>query len=181
MDEDGSSTVAVTVGTAGWRTALGDPEALCREAVTAALAEAVPGQWLAAAEVSLLLSDDAAVRRLSAGYRGHDRPTNVLSFPALELVPGRWPAQPPAEPPFLGDIVLAEETVRREACGDRWPLAAHLSHLVVHGTLHLLGYDHQAEADAVVMEDLERRILARLGLPDPYVSDDDQDTLERTP
>lgn len=180
MDEDGSSTIAVTVGTSGWRTALGDPEALCREAVTAALAETVPGGWLASAEVSLLLSDDASVRRLNAGYRGHDRPTNVLSFPALELVPGRWPVRPPAEPPFLGDIALAEETVRREAADEDTPLAAHLSHLVVHGTLHLLGYDHEVEADAVVMEDLERRILGRLGLPDPYALDDDQDTLERT-
>jgi probable rRNA maturation factor len=176
--DDGSSTIAVTVGTHGWRTALPDPEALCREAVTAVLVEVVPGRWLAEAEVSLLLSDDATVRRLNADYRGRDRPTNVLSFPALELVPGVWPREGPAVPPFLGDMVLAEETVRREAESEGRPLSAHLTHLVVHGTLHLLGYDHKAEADALVMEELERQILTRLGLPDPYAFDDDQGILE---
>jgi probable rRNA maturation factor len=181
MDDDGCSTIAVTVGTNGWRTALGDPEALCREAVAAALAEAVSGRWLAEAEVSLLLSDDATVRRLNADWRGHDRPTNVLSFPALGLVPGAWPDRPPAMPPFLGDIVLALETVRREADGEGKPLPTHLSHLVVHGTLHLLGYDHEREADAVVMEGLERRILAGLGVADPYACEDHQDFLETTP
>jgi probable rRNA maturation factor len=181
MNDDGSSTIAVTVGTNGWRTALRDPEALCRTAVTAVLAKVVPGRWLADAEVSLLLSDDATVRRLNASYRGRDRPTNVLSFPALELSPGAWPRQAPSVPPFLGDIVLAEETVLREADAGGRSLSAHFSHLVVHGTLHLLGYDHEGEADALVMEGLERQILTCLGLPDPYPSDDDQDILETTP
>jgi probable rRNA maturation factor len=181
MDDDGCSTIAVTVGPDGWRTALGDPEALCRKAVAAALAKAVPGRWLAEAEVSLLLSDDVTVRRLNADWRGHDRATNVLSFPALGLVPGVWPDQAPARPPFLGDIVLALETVRREAASEGKPLPAHLSHLVVHGTLHLLGYDHEREADARVMEGLERRILAALGVADPYACEDHQGFLETTP
>jgi probable rRNA maturation factor len=180
MDDDGSSTIAVTVGTDGWRTALRDPETLCREAVTATLAEVVHGRWLAEAEISLLLGDDVTVRRLNAGYRGHDQPTNVLSFPALELVPGAWPPEGPAGPPFLGDIVLAEETVRREADADGKPLAAHVRHLVVHATLHLLGYDHEREADALAMEELERQILAGLGVADPYASAEDQDILETT-
>jgi probable rRNA maturation factor len=181
MDDDGSSTIAVTVGPDGWRTALRDPEALCREAVTATLAEVVHDRWLAGAEISLLLGDDATVRRLNAAYRGHDRPTNVLSFPALELVPAAWPLEAPAtQPPFLGDIVLAEETVRREADADGKPLAAHVCHLVVHGTLHLLGYDHEREADAIAMEGLERQILAGLGVADPYASEKDQDILETT-
>jgi probable rRNA maturation factor len=180
MDDDGCSTIAVTVGTNGWRAVLSDPEALCRKAVAAALAETVPGRWLAEAEVSLLLSDDATVRRLNAGWRGHDRATNVLSFPALGLVPGAWPDRAPAMPPFLGDIALALETVRREADGEGKPLSSHLVHLVVHGTLHLLGYDHEREADALVMEGLERRILAGLGVTDPYAFEDHQDFLETT-
>ena len=180
MDEDGPSSIAVTVGTAGWRTALADLEVLCQTAVAAALMETAAGAWLAVAEVSLLLSDDRTVRRLNAAYRGHDRPTNVLSFPALELTPGRWPLEPPAGTPFLGDIVLAEETVRREAERENKPLAAHLSHLLVHGTLHLLGYQHDEDEGAAAMEELERRILARLGLPDPY-GHDDRETLEAKP
>lgn len=181
MDEDGSSTIAVTVGTAGWRTALAEPEALCREAIAAALAETVAGRWLAEAEVSLLLSDDATVRRLNSAYRGQPKPTNVLSFPALELTPGRWPEQPPDRTPFLGDIVLAWETVRREAKSEARPLGDHISHLVVHGTLHLLGYDHEEDAGAAVMEDLERRILARRGVADPYAQNEDQGCLETMP
>lgn len=114
------------------------------------------------AELSLLFTDDEAVRALNAQWRGKDRPTNVLSFPVQAVSPGD-----PA-PPLLGDIVLARETVEREAALEGKPFDHHLTHLVVHGLLHLFGYDHQYERQARVMEGLEREILARLGMADPY-------------
>ncbi len=103
------------------------------------------------------------MRALNAGWRGKDKPTNVLSFPAS-------PAAAPgaALPPMLGDIVLAAETVFGEAALDGKPVEHHLSHLIVHGLLHLLGYDHETDGQAEAMEAVERRALARLAIPDPY-------------
>lgn len=114
------------------------------------------------AEVAIVLTDDSGIRTLNRDWRGIDKPTNVLSFPA---------PQPPAgsaQPRVLGDIAIAYETTRREAEDENKPFANHLSHLAVHGFLHLIGYDHETEADAEKMENLERRILASLGVPDPY-------------
>ncbi|MGE0767267.1 MAG: rRNA maturation RNase YbeY [Hyphomicrobiaceae bacterium] len=108
---------------------------------------------------------DADVRGLNARFRGQDKPTNVLSFPAQVPPAG---VLGPGEPASLGDIVLAAETVAREARALGIPMEQHVQHLVVHGTLHLLGYDHEADEDADLMEALETRILARLGVPDPY-------------
>lgn len=113
---------------------------------------------------ALVLSSDANVRGLNARFRGIDRPTNVLSFPSGEE-PG-----PGAE---LGDIVLARETLGREAALDGKPLAHHFAHLVVHGTLHLLGHDHEDDPAADAMERLEAAILADTGVPDPYSEDHD--------
>jgi probable rRNA maturation factor len=113
-------------------------------------------------ELSLVFTDDAHIRALNAAWRGKDKPTNVLSFPAVPVTPGA------ALPPMLGDIVLACETVGREAALEGKPFDHHLSHLVVHGFLHLLGHDHEDEAEAAAMEALERRILAGLAIPDPY-------------
>lgn len=112
-------------------------------------------------EACVALSDDAGVRRLNGAYRNKDKPTNVLSFPAAEL--GSQPG-----PRFLGDIVLAEETLLREAAEQRKPPGHHLQHLVIHGVLHLLGYDHETDAEAEVMERLETEILAAIGIDDPY-------------
>jgi probable rRNA maturation factor len=111
------------------------------------------------AEVSLLFCNDAAIRELNRQWRGQDKPTNVLSFPA---------ADEPGAMPLLGDIAIAFETTAREASEEDKPLAAHFCHLVVHGLLHLLGYDHETEAEAEVMEGHERAILAELGIDDPY-------------
>jgi probable rRNA maturation factor len=166
MDSDGPSTVSLTVDRAAWQAVVADPEQLCRQAVLATLRRAAP--WLAVAEVSVLLCDDAEIRRLNASYRGQDRATNVLSFPALELDPDQTPAAPGASPVLLGDIVLAAETVRTEALAQGKPPEDHFRHLIVHGCLHLLGHDHQDEAGASRMERLERLILAELGIPDPY-------------
>lgn len=114
------------------------------------------------AELSLVFTDDAHIRALNAAWRGKDKPTNVLSFPAMAAVSGT------ELPPLLGDIVLAGETVEREAVLEGKPFDHHLSHLIVHGFLHLLGHDHENEAEAAAMEALERRILAGLAIPDPY-------------
>ncbi|MGB8817742.1 MAG: rRNA maturation RNase YbeY [Rhizobiaceae bacterium] len=119
-------------------------------------------------EISLLFADDATMQSINAQWRSQDKPTNVLSFPAFALKPGMAPK------PLLGDIVLAYETVAREATLQDKPFDHHLSHLVAHGLLHLLGHDHESDGEAEVMEELEQRILARLAIPDPYaVSDGD--------
>ena len=106
-----------------------------------------------------MLTDDAAIRRLNAAWRGLDEPTNVLSFPARRHPRGGR---------VLGDIVIAYETTAREALAESKPFRHHLSHLAVHGFLHLLGYDHATDDEAEAMERLERAILARLDVPDPY-------------
>lgn len=113
-------------------------------------------------EISLVFTDDDAIRTVNREWRGQDKPTNVLSFPAFPLAPGGRPG------PMLGDIVLAEETLRREALDLGIAFDDHLTHLLVHGFLHLFGYDHMTDEEAAVMEGLETRILAELGLADPY-------------
>jgi len=128
---------------------------LIRRAVEAAASELSTS----AAELAILLTDDSAIRVLNRKWRGIDAPTNVLSFPA-EI--------PAGAPPLLGDIVLAYETVAREARRDGKPFAHHVAHLAVHGFLHLCGYDHERDSDAETMEQLERTILRRLDIADPY-------------
>jgi probable rRNA maturation factor len=113
-------------------------------------------------ELSIVFSDDAHIRALNAGWRGKDKPTNVLSFPAFPHSGGG------PMPPMLGDIVLAAETVARESALENKPLQHHITHLVIHGLLHLLGHDHETDAEADEMEGLERAALARLAIPDPY-------------
>lgn len=115
------------------------------------------------AEATLALSRDAEVRVLNRGWRGKDAPTNVLSFPTP---PGTPTA--PGIPPFVGDVVLALETVEREAGELALPLAHHVQHLVVHGLLHLFGFDHEDDAMAAEMEAIETRVLASIGVADPY-------------
>jgi probable rRNA maturation factor len=117
------------------------------------------------AEVAVLLSDDAAIRLLNRDWRGVDKPTNVLAFPAPAAPAGGLPA-----PVHLGDIVIAFETTAREAVDEAKPFADHLAHLAIHGFLHLLGYDHQSDHDAETMEGLEGTILARLGIADPHAT-----------
>ena len=107
--------------------------------------------------ITVLLTDDASIRQLNADFRGKDAATNVLSFPATE-----------SARPHLGDIALAYGVCAREAEAQGKPLAHHLMHLTVHGVLHLLGYDHQTDAEAEAMEGIERAVLSKLGVPDPY-------------
>jgi probable rRNA maturation factor len=162
MDNDSSHSIEVTVEAEAWRKAVTDPDDLCRRAVAAVLARdgAALGTGV---EVSVLLTDDAQVRTLNRTWRGKDSPTNVLSFPSE---PGHPPQ--PGLPVLLGDIAVALETTCREAEAEGKPVADHLTHLLVHGALHLLGWDHEEDAAAERMEALETEILAGLGVADPY-------------
>lgn len=145
-----------------WRDALPEAARIAEAAARAALAGC--GRAPAApAELAIVLGDDALLRDLNRTWRGQDKPTNVLSFAAGEDAP---PA--PGAPLLLGDVVLGFETVAAEAAQQEKPLAHHLAHLVIHGVLHLLGFDHQEAAEAARMEALETRILAGIGIPDPY-------------
>lgn len=148
--------IAVIRNDPGWPEAC---EALAERAVLAAL-EGSGARIAGPAEVSILLTSDDEQRGLNAEWRGKDSPTNVLSFPQID------PFGPVAG--ILGDITLARETVEAEAAAEGKPFADHFTHLVVHGMLHILGYDHVAEGDALVMEGLETQILAGLGIADPY-------------
>lgn len=154
--------IALRAQSRQWR-ALGDLAALrarALQATQAALAVA-PVQPCDGAELSLLLTDDKRIRVINRDWRGFDKATNVLSFPAA-------PPERVATSPVLGDIVIAYETVEREAQAEGKSLADHFSHLVIHGLLHLLGEDHETEAEAQHMEGLEVAALARLGIADPY-------------
>jgi len=117
-------------------------------------------------ELAIMLTDDAGIRTLNRNWRGIDKPTNVLSFPALR------PSGPDDAPRMLGDIAIAYETTRTEADDEQKPFDQHLGHLVVHGFLHLIGYDHEKDDEAETMEALEREILSQLGIPDPYTDRD---------
>ena len=149
-----------------WDSSTGWSE-LARAAATAAIAEsAFPqlGQGERPVELSVRLTSDAEVHALNAEWRGKDKPTNVLSFPMLDLVPGDRPGA------MLGDIVLARETVMAEAQSEEKSLNDHFCHLVVHGFLHCLGFDHVDPEDADEMEGLEIDILSDLGIADPYAA-----------
>src|ERR1700716_2682642 len=140
-----------------------DAEAVIDRAIrtTAEIVNAGLGE----AELAVMLTDDAGIRTLNSNWRGIDKPTNVLSFPAL---PPTGPSGPDDAPRMLGDIAIAYETTRKEADAEQTPFDHHLSHLAVHGFLHLMGYDHENDDDAEAMETLEQEILAQLGIPDPY-------------
>jgi probable rRNA maturation factor len=146
-----SVAVDISISCKSWRRALPRAGALARRAVAAALREA---RHSGDAELSLVLADDATLAALNAKYRRRAGPTNVLSFPA--------------SPPLLGDVVIAYQTVAREARAQNKRLGDHFAHLVVHGTLHLLGHDHVKRTEAARMERLEVAALFRLGIADPY-------------
>ena len=158
--------IAVVSPCIGWKHECPTADRLARDAVRVALATVTTTGLVSPARVELciVLADDTEQQRLNSLFRGQDTPTNVLAFPAWE--PGMRP--PPGAPLLLGDIVLAFETVAREAAEQSKPFTDHLRHLIVHGVLHLLGYDHQTAGAASIMEALERVILAKLGVPDPY-------------
>jgi probable rRNA maturation factor len=150
----------ISIEAQGWQ-ALPDLEKLVGQCIAFALEET--GDALAEeAEVSLLFCDDARIRDLNKRFRGQDKPTNVLSFPGPE---------PIEEALALGDIAIAFETVAREATEQNKTLEQHSRHMIVHGFLHLLGFDHEDDEEAEAMEALEIRILARQGVANPYSED----------
>ena len=154
-----------------------DWPALAARAARAAIERTPQGQLLttpALVEISVRLTSDSEVRTLNGQYRGKDKATNVLSFPMVQpdLLDAVSENSDDGEL-LLGDIVLAYGVCAAEAAERGVPLPEHLTHLLVHGTLHLLGYDHQGDAEAEAMEELERAALASLGLPDPYLVRED--------
>lgn len=147
-----------------WQTSdIPDAEAMIAQAVRAALESAELGHRV---EIGVRLTDDGEIQSLNRDWRGQDKPTNVLAF-ALDEDENPVGGDADVAIP-LGDIVVAFETCAREAGVENKPLTNHLCHLVVHGTLHLLGYDHVEADDAEIMEAAEREILSGLGVPDPY-------------
>jgi probable rRNA maturation factor len=145
----------------------GVTDAMLRRAAGAAFAAAAPAAETRF-EITILLTDDGEMRELNRTWRGKDFPTNVLSFPAAEPIGAAT-----ARPTPLGDIVLAAETVLAEAAEQGITPAAHAAHLVVHGMLHLLGFDHERDEDAEAMEALETNVLDGLGIADPYAEPHD--------
>ena len=152
-----------------------DFETLTARAITAVLQHHAIDP--ATAEISILACDDARIAALNADFRGKPTPTNVLSWPSEEraaMSPGGDPINPTSGPDgliALGDIAIAYDTCAREAAASGKAITHHVTHLIVHGTLHLLGYDHETEQDAALMEGLEVKILGKLGLDDPYRED----------
>ena len=139
-------------------------------------AELNPDQW----DIAILAEDDGSVAELNRKFRGKDQPTNVLSWPSTARGASRpgEPPQPPHGDRFLGDIALGFETCAQEADAAGTPFDAHIVHLIVHGTLHLLGYDHERDLDADLMESTEIAILAELGLPNPYLTGGDSGVID---
>ena len=158
--------IAISLRDSAWSTALPEAAAVARRAAAAAL-EAAP-ELSGQVELGVVLADDAFVRTLNKEYRGQDRATDVLSFPVHE--PPRLDPPPGEMPLMLGDVVLARETVQRDSASAGVGLADRVSHLVVHGVLHLLGHDHDEPDAERRMRALESRTLLGLGLSDPYVN-----------
>ena len=162
--------VGVRIVDGEWPRALPDARAVAERAARAALAAHSP-QPPARLEVSIALGDDALLARLNRDWRGVDGATNVLSFPGLGMGAAASAEDDRRGPPLvLGDVVLARETIAAEAEAQRKTMAAHASHLVVHGVLHLLGHDHATAVEAGAMERLETRILAALDIADPHTA-----------
>jgi probable rRNA maturation factor len=165
-----NDTIAVEVTADGWRTGLtghASAQTIAAAAIEAALVRAGPPGPV---EVGVRLTGDEEMRTLNNTYRGRDAATNVLSFAMADDDASGEFGVPQLEgaAQLLGDIVVAYETCASEAEDQAKPLADHLRHMVVHGVLHLLGYDHETDDEAAIMEELERNILAPLGVPDPY-------------
>ena len=153
--------IVVSIAEAAWEQALPDVEDIVHGAARLALDGVDRAERI---EVSIVLSNDAEIRALNRTWRGQDKPTNVLSFP------GDTETDVAKAPILLGDVIVAFETATREVDQDRAAasLADHLAHLIVHGVLHLLGYDHEIDSEAEEMEQLETELLAQLGIPNPY-------------
>lgn len=173
MPSDPSSSIEVTIDADDWHRIVTAPEQHCLNAAAHALicgAAETGLSWLTqdGVEMSILLTNDATIEQLNAEHRGLAKPTNVLSFPMLDSEELSALRPDGATPILLGDVILAAETIATEAASQAKAPNDHLTHLVIHGVLHLLGYDHECDDEAALMEDLERKILAKMGIADPY-------------
>jgi len=164
----GKAEIDVAVSCGGWAQEISGAENLCRRVACAALEGSGHDFGGRDVEISLMLADDALIRGLNQEYRNQDKVTNVLSFSSGALIFGEGEPVSPAGPVVLGDVAIAFETVRGEARAQEKSLEAHLAHMVVHGVLHLLGFDHEDSSQAEYMEGLEISIIARLGHDNPY-------------
>lgn len=161
--------IDVIIANQAWNSVLSDAESLVKYICTASLHYTGITAHLSELELSVTLADDHDVQELNKEYRQKDKPTNVLSFPNLALDPLHFEQIETHEGyALLGDIILSLETLEREAQEQGKNLSAHFTHLLVHGLLHLLGYDHETEEEATVMEALETEILATFGIASPY-------------
>jgi probable rRNA maturation factor len=151
-------TIDIVIESSRW-----DGERAADESWVRRVAAAAMPPEHAACELAVVFTDDETIRTLNARFRGRDAPTNVLSFP-----PPSFAAVGPGEAVPLGDVVIAFETAQAEAAAQGKEFIQHVTHLLVHGVLHLLGYDHQSDAEAELMEMRERAVLRELGIPDPY-------------
>jgi len=175
-DEPGSSSASIEVAMldAAWDACVDDAEAAVTRVADAALRRALPAAAAGRAlEISIVLTDDSQVRELNGRHRGQDNATNVLSFPTIDWLDGGLAGIPQDDgaPLLLGDVILARETLLAEATRQGKRPGDHLAHLVAHGVLHLLGYDHEDDAAATEMEALEVSILAAFGIADPYAGE----------
>jgi len=158
--------IEINIEAGNWEKILPKAEEIIKKAAIAALSESQFSGRARSIEVSVLLTNDASIQGLNLAYRHKDKPTNVLSFPLEDFVAGEYADV--CGDIAIGDIIFALETIAREALEQNKPVAAHLAHLAVHGTLHLIGYDHENDADAEIMESLEIKVLAGLGIANPY-------------
>lgn len=155
----------ITIDDADWESLGLDLEECVTRSITMAIQSSDKTDFHQSAEVSVVLTSDKEIRKLNKMYRGKDKPTNVLSFPLIDFVEGGF-KDPNGE--ALGDIIIARETVQEEAKQQNKALQDHVTHLLVHGTLHLLGYDHEEDEQAEEMESLEIKILDGFGIKNPY-------------
>lgn len=166
-DPEPSFDIVVILDKPCWKRSIAEWNALIQPVIFETLRQS---RWVQSAEINILLTDNAKIQGLNKQYRGIDKPTNVLSFPSFEpeeifeLKAGKeFP-----EPIVLGDIAFAYETIQKESSDQNKPFDHHLIHLAVHGVLHLLGFDHEKDDDAIEMESLEIKILSSLTIPNPY-------------
>lgn len=166
-DPEPSNEIVILINKSCWEQPLSYWTELIEPVVQKTLLTA---KWVQPSEVNILLTDDAEMRKLNKQYRGFDKSTNVLSFPSLDAkeISALLKDKTQQTPIILGDIALAFEAIQHESQEQKKSFAQHLVHLVVHGTLHLLGYDHDNDEDALKMESLEIEILSDLMIPNPY-------------
>lgn len=167
-DPEPSLDIAIILDKPCWKRSVVEWEALIQPAILETLRQSQWGDQLT--EINILLTDDAEIQELNKRYRGVDKPTNVLSFPSFEPeeISGLKTNKQSPEPIVLGDIALAYETIQKECSDQDKSFDHHLIHLTVHGVLHLLGFDHEKDEEAAVMESLEIQILSSLTIPNPY-------------